>query len=93
MLLSLESIPVNWRQFATSKRWISQLQKRNEDKIIPQKTAEAMNTWMPQFLRFHKKTPNELVEEAISDYESAEQRLDDFYRYKKELIDRNSCIM
>jgi len=88
--LSLESVLVNWREFSTSKRWISQLQKRNEDKIIPPKTEEAMNTWMPQFLRFHQKTPNELIDEAISD--NAEQRLDDFYRYKKKIIDRNSCI-
>lgn len=90
--MSLESVLVNWREFATSKRWASQLQKRNEDKIIPPKTDEAMNTWMPQFLRFHQKSPDGLIEEAISDNDIAEQRLDDFYRYKKKIIDRNSCI-
>ncbi len=90
--MSLESVSLNWRDFNTSKRWISQRQAKNDDKIIPAKTEEAMHTWMVQFIKFHKKTPDELIEESIDDYEIAGQRLDDFYRYKKELIDRNSCI-
>jgi len=90
--LSLETVSVNWREFNTSKRWIAQLQKKNDDKTIPPKTLEAMNMWMPQFLRLHQKTPDELIEEAISDSEMAGNRLDDFYRFKKEIIDRNSCI-
>lgn len=90
--MSTVNILVNWSDFATVKRWESQLQKKSDDKIIPEKTKEAMNTWMPQLLKFHSKTPDELIEEAISDPEIGEKRLDDFYRYKKELIDRNSCI-
>jgi len=90
--MSQESVLVDWREFATSKRWISQLQKKNDDKTVPTKTLEAMNMWMPQFLRFHQKTPDELIEESISDSEMAGNRLDDFYRFKKESIDRNSCI-
>lgn len=90
--MSLETVSLNWCDFATSKRWIAQRQMKNDDKIIPTKTEEAMHTWMIQFIKFHKKTPDELIEEAINDSEIAGQRLDDFYRYKKELIDRNSCI-
>ena len=51
-----------------------------------------MDNWIRQFIKFHKITPDDLIEEAISDPEMAQERMDDFYRYKKELIDRNSCI-
>ena len=68
------------------------MQKKSNDKTIPEKTKEAMDLWIRQLIKFHEKTPDELIEEAISNSEIAEQRLDDFYRYKKEIIDRNSCI-
>ena len=83
--MSTENILVNWSDFATVKRWKSQFQKKNDDKIIPTKTKKAMSTWMPQLLKFHNKTPDELIEEAISDPEMGEKRLDDFYRYKKRI--------
>ncbi len=91
-LVSLETVSLNWRDFNTSKRWIAQCQMKNDDKIIPAKTEEAMHTWIVQFIKFHKMTPDEFIEEAIDDPEKAGLRLDDFYRYKKQIIDRNSCI-
>lgn len=83
---------VSWHDFATVKRWKKRLQIKNDDKTIPVKTLGAMENWMPQFLKFFDKTPDELIEEAIADDEICQDRLDDFYRYKKERIDRNSCI-
>jgi len=68
------------------------MQKKSDDKTVPEKTREAMDLWIRQLIKFHDKTPDELIEEAISDPEMAEQRLDDFYRFKKQIIDRNSCI-
>jgi len=90
--LSTELIQVNWKEFNTSKRWFKRLKRNNDDKEIPLKTLEAMETWFPPFLAFHNCTPDELIEEALIDPEDAEDRLDDFYNKRKNEIDRNSCI-
>lgn len=87
-----ELIQVNWRDFNSSRKWFKKLRLRNEDKEIPAKTLEAMQTWFPPFLAFCNKTPDELIEEALNDDEIVQDRLDDFYRFKKKSIDRNSCI-
>lgn len=87
-----ETFVLDWHSFATVKRWKKRLEMKNEEKEIPKKTLETMGTWFPPFLRFHNKTPDELIEEAIADDEKCQDRLDDFWRYKKTLIDRNSCI-
>jgi len=90
--MSTELIQINWKEFNTSKRWFKRLKKNNDDKEIPLKTLEAMETWFPPFLAFHNCTPDELIEEALTDPENAEDRLDDFYNKRKKEIDRNSCI-
>ena len=87
-----ETIQLNWKEFNSSKRWSKKLRLRNDDKEIPVKTLSAMSNWFPPYLSFHNKTPDELIEEALTDDEIVQDRLDDFYRHKKELLDRNSCI-
>ena len=44
----------NWREFNTCKRWISQCQRRSDDKVIPEKTEESMDNWIRQFIESSK---------------------------------------
>lgn len=90
--MSTETIQIDWKEFNTSKRWVKRLKRKNDDKEIPQQTLRAMNAWFPGFLSFHNMTPDELIEEALTDPENAENRLDEYYNKRKNEIDRNSCI-
>ena len=82
----------DWKEFNSAKRWVKRLTLRSDDKEVPEGTLVGMQTWFPQFLKFHKKNPDELIEEALTDLDIPQERLDDFYRFKKKQIDRNSCI-
>ena len=82
----------SWENYETSQEWLREMQRRNEDKQVPQKTIEAMNLWFSGFLAFHKITPDELILEAKQNQRLAEDRLQQYWIYKKSQIDRNSCI-
>lgn len=84
----------DWRNFATIKRWKSQLTLRSRNGEFPEKTWKAVETNMPRFLSAMQKTPDELIEEALTDNENGEINLSAFFTLlKKQGIDHNSAIV
>lgn len=50
-----------------------------------------MKIYFPGFLKFHNKTPDDLIEEALVDSEIGEDMLDDYFSILKEMISFNSA--
>lgn len=84
----------DWRDFATVKRWKSQITLKSRSGGFPEKTWKNVETNMPRFLSLMQKTPDELIEEALSDNEKGEIHISAFFSWlKKQGIDHNSAIV
>jgi hypothetical protein len=84
----------DWKDFATIKRWKSQLTLKSRNGGFPEKTWKSVETNMPRFLSVMQKTPDELIEESLSDNENGEMHLSTFFSWlKKQGIDHNSSII
>jgi len=95
-LLSMDNISVQqhqttWRDFASVKTWRKQLRKRSKKKELSVKTWANAEMYFPKFLKLCKKTPDELIEEALVDSDIAEERIDDFFQLLKQTISHNSA--
>ena len=73
----------DWKSFATSKRWFSRLEINSNQDNIPESTLKQCDHWMPRYLIFTWKTPDELIEEAMLDDEIAESTLKKFSNWLK----------
>ena len=76
--MSLNQISSTWKDFATVKTWKKGLKFNNHKNRLSKKTDEAHNTWMPLFIEYTQKTPDELIEEALSGKHVVKERLSDF---------------
>lgn len=84
----------DWRDFATVKRWKSQLTLKSRNGGFPEKTWKAVESNMPRFLSVMQKTPDDLIEEALSDNENGEIHISTFFSWlKKQGIDHNSAVI
>jgi hypothetical protein len=84
----------DWRDFATVKRWKSQLTLKSRSGSFPEKTWKNVETTMPRFLSVMQKTSDELIEEALSDNEFGEMHLSTYFSWlKKQGVDHNSAII
>jgi len=84
----------DWRDFATIKRWKSQLTLKSRSGGFPEKTWKSVESNMPRFLSLTQLTPDDLIEEALTDNENGEIKLSEFFAsLKKQGIDHNSAII
>ncbi|PJB97660.1 MAG: hypothetical protein CO079_06355, partial [Nitrosopumilales archaeon CG_4_9_14_0_8_um_filter_34_10] len=56
----------DWRDFATIKRWKSQLTLKSRSGGFPEKTWKSVESNMPRFLSLTQLTPDDLIEEALT---------------------------
>ncbi len=90
----LESKQITWEDFATVKKWKQKLELNSIKGEFPENTWKSAKTWMPKYVKFSQKTPDELIEEALTDPEIAELSLRRFFNYlKKEGQQHNSARM
>jgi len=82
---------VTWEDFATIRYHKKQLRKHSKKKELSQSTWHNMKIYFPGFLKFHNKTPDELIEESLVDSEIGEDRLDDYFSVLKDIIAFNSA--
>lgn len=83
----------DWRDFATIKRWKSQLTLKSRSGGFPEKTWKNVENNMPRFLSAMQKNPDELIEDALSDNELGERAISHYFTWlKKQGTDHNSSI-
>lgn len=85
----VETRKITWRDFATVKRWKARLAINSVSGTLSQGTEKNIEYWMPTFLKCTEKNPDELIEEAISDPELGEQRLNQLFNYAKNHVSHN----
>ena len=74
----------HWTEFATSRKWKDSIEENSKKGDFPKKTWERCCTLMPYFIEFTQKTPDELIEEAVSDPSVVKKRLRRFFNYLKD---------
>lgn len=83
----------DWREFATVKRWKNQLTLKSRSGSFPEKTWKNVENNMPRFLSVMQKTPDQLIEEALSDNELGERHISIYFSWLiKHGTDHNSAI-
>ena len=73
----------DWTEFATAKKWKQQLTIKSHSGELSKSTWDNARYWMPFLLKVSEKTPDELIEEALSDNEQGELRLQECFRLAK----------
>ena len=89
--ISILEEKITWDYFATSKVWKKSLRKHSKKKELSKNTLELIEIYFPKFLKESKKTPDELIEEALINPEIGEERIDDYFQILKQLVSHNSA--
>ena len=76
--MSLRQILSNWEDFATIKKWKKGLKFNSHKNRLSKKTEEAIKTWMPLFIEYTQKNPDDLIEESLAGKQVVKERLSDF---------------
>lgn len=91
---NLQSKQITWEDFATVKRWKQKLELNSIKGDFPENTWSQCKVWMPKYLKFSQKTPDDLIEESLTDPEIAELSLRRFFNWlKKEGHQHNTARM
>ena len=77
-LLSVSQILGNWEEYATIKKWKNGLKYNSHRNRLSPKTEQAIKIWMPMYIEFTRKNPDQLVDEALNGKETVKARLSDF---------------
>lgn len=78
LLLSVSQILDNWEEYVTIKKWKNGLKYNSHRNRLSPKTEQAIKIWMPLYIEFTRKNPDELVDEALNGKETVKARLSDF---------------
>ena len=71
----------DWTEYATVKKWKKGLGYNSHNQKLAPKTWEAVRNYMPLFLEFTQKNPDELIEEALAGKHVVKERLADFFNW------------
>jgi len=64
MTVSNIQIPTNWEEYGSIKKWKNSLKYNSYKNRLSPKTYQAMKNWMPLFIEFAEKTPDDIIPEA-----------------------------
>ena len=73
-----KQVLANWEDYATVKQWKRGLKVNSHSNRLSEKTLESLRIWMPLFVEYTQKTPDEIIEEALNGKETVRSRLSDF---------------
>jgi len=74
----ISQLTTNWQERSSIKNWRNGLKYNSHRNRLSKKTEEATKTWMPLFIEYTQKTPNDLIEEALAGKHVVKERLSDF---------------
>jgi hypothetical protein len=77
-MLEEVQILANWEDYATIKKWKNGLKYNSHRNRLSPSTLEAIRNWMPLYIKYTRKTPDDLIEEALNGKETVKARLSDF---------------
>jgi len=81
-------ILANWQEYATIKNWKKGLKYNSHSNRLSVQTAHAINVWMPQFIAYTQKNPDEIIEEALAGKHVVKERLSDFCTWLQDVKHR-----
>lgn len=67
-----------WKDYATVKIWKKDLKVNSKSNRLPKSTEDAIDSYMPLFLEFKQKNPDEIIEEALAGKYVVKESLSDF---------------
>ena len=67
-----------WEEYATIKEWKKGLKYNSHKNKLSDHTLESIRTWMPLYLEYSQKNPDDLIDEALISKETVRARLSDF---------------
>ncbi|HUT06700.1 MAG TPA: hypothetical protein VMW74_08465 [Nitrosopumilaceae archaeon] len=68
----------NWEEYASIKKWKNGLKYNSHKNKLSPKTHQAIRNWMPLFIEYTQKNPDDIIEEALKGKETVKARLSDF---------------
>jgi len=71
-------ILAKWEEYASVKTWKKGLKENSHKNKFSPHTLESIRIWMPLYLEYSQKNPDDLIEEALSGKETVRARLSDF---------------
>lgn len=83
--MTLKQILANWEEYTAIQTWKKGLKYNSHKNKLSLKTLESMRTWMPLFLEYTQKNPDELIAEALNGKETIKARLSDFLSWLQEV--------
>jgi len=89
--LSIQTQELDWKDFATIKRWKTRLAINSFNQELSESTWKCACAWMPQFLKLTGKTPDELIAAAKLDSDAGEERVQEFFIHLKKTLTNNSA--
>jgi len=92
--MNLVSILAIWKDFATVKIWKKSLKIDSNAGRLSPSTEEAIHSYMPLFIEFKQKTPDEIIEEALNGKYVVKESLSDFFNWLEDVkgMKRNQAI-
>ena len=73
-----KQILANWEDYATVKQWKRGLKVNSHANRLSKKTVESLRVWMPLFVEYTQKSPDDIIEEALNGKETVRSRLSDY---------------
>ncbi|KAG2478607.1 MAG: hypothetical protein NPMRTH1_400016 [Nitrosopumilales archaeon] len=78
-------ILTNWEEYAPIKKWKNGLKYNSHKNRLSPKTLQAIRIWMPSFIEYTQKNPDEIIEEALKGKEIVKARLSDFCTWAQDV--------
>ncbi len=76
--MNLIQILTTWQDYTTVKIWKKSLKFDSNSGRLSSATDDAINLYMPLFIKFKQKTPDQIIEEALSGKYVVKESLSDF---------------
>jgi len=77
-------ILTNWEEYGSIKKWKNGLKYNSHKNKLSPKTLQAIRNWMPLFIEYTQKNPDDIIEEALKGKEVVKARLSDFCTWAEE---------
>ena len=78
-------ILTNWEEYASIKKWKNGLKYNSHKNRLSPKTLQAIRNWMPLYLEYTQKNPDEVIEESLKGKETIKARLSDFCTWSQDV--------
>jgi len=78
-------ITTAWQDYATVKNWKRDLKSNSKINKLSEKTEEAINNYMPLFVEFKQKNPDQIIEEALAGKYVVKESLSDFATWLQDI--------